>query len=241
MKLKRLLSALLFGAFVLFSSNFEANAQCEKTCAQSRQGVSVLGDSYSTFQDFVQPAGNALWYFHKADPNLTDVSDVKQTWWHQFITENGYRLVQNNSFSGSTICNTGYNGDDYTDRSFITRMDNLGSPDILLIFGATNDSWANSPIGEFVWEDWTAEQLKSFRPALAYMLSHIADRYPNTEIIYLINDGLKPEITSSIIEACNRYGIAYVELKDIDKTAGHPNIHGMRQITDQLNSYRKKQ
>ena len=107
-------------------------------------------------------------------------------------------------------------------------------PYILDIFGATNDSWANAPIGEFVWSDWTPEQLKSFRPALAYMLSHVKDRYPNTDIVYLINDGLKPEITSSIIEACNRYSIPYIELKEIDKTAGHPNRHGMRQIADQV-------
>ncbi|ROT07060.1 hypothetical protein EEL33_07770 [Muribaculaceae bacterium Isolate-037 (Harlan)] len=202
--------------------------------AQSRKGVSILGDSYSTFENMVEPAGNALWYFKKPDPKLTDVNDVKQTWWHIFISENGYRLVQNNSFSGSTICNTGYDGADYSDRSFITRMDNIGSPDILFIFGATNDSWANAPIGEFVWSDWTPEQLKSFRPALAYMLSHVKDRYPNTDIVYLINDGLKPEITSSIIEACNRYSIPYIELKEIDKTAGHPNRHGMRQIADQI-------
>lgn len=74
--------------------------------AQSRKGVSILGDSYSTFENMVEPAGNALWYFKKPDPKLTDVNDVKQTWWHIFISENGYRLVQNNSFSGSTICNT---------------------------------------------------------------------------------------------------------------------------------------
>lgn len=202
--------------------------------SQSRKGVSILGDSYSTFENFVEPSGNALWYFKKPDPNLTDVNNVKQTWWHQFITENGYRLERNNSYSGSTICNTGYNGADYTDRSFITRMNDLGSPDILLIFGATNDSWANSPVGEFVWNDWTEEQLKSFRPALTYMLSHVVDRYPNTDVAYIINDGLKPEITSSIIEACDHYGVPYIELKDIDKTAGHPNVKGMKQIAEQL-------
>ena len=114
-------------------------------------------------------------------------------------------------------------------------MSNLGSPDLLIIFGATNDSWANSPIGEFVWTDWTPEQLKSFRPALAYMLSYVVDRYPNTDIVYIINDGLKPEITSSIKEACNHYGVQYLQLKDIDKTAGHPNINGMKQIAEQLN------
>lgn len=205
------------------------------TCmSQSRKGVSVLGDSYSTFESFVEPAGNALWYFKKPDPKLTDVNNVRQTWWHRFISENGYRLEKNNSFSGATICNTGYNGEDYSDRSFISRMDNLGSPDILFIFGATNDSWANSPIGNFVWDGWTDEQLKSFRPALSYMLSHVVDRYPNTDIVYIVNDGLKPEITSSIIEACDHYNVKYILLHDISKTAGHPNVEGMKQIAEQV-------
>lgn len=202
--------------------------------AQSRKSVSVLGDSYSTYEGFIDPATNEMWYFTHNDPKNTDLTSVAQTWWHKFISENGYKLEKNNSYSGSTICTTGYNGEDYTPRAFITRMDNLGSPDMILIFGATNDSWAGSPIGEWVYEGWTQEQLKSFRPALTYMLSHIKDRYPNTEIVYMINDGLKPEITESITEACSRYGIPYVQLKDIDKTAGHPNKRGMEQIAAQL-------
>lgn len=202
--------------------------------AQYKKSVSILGDSYSTFENYIEPKSNEMWYFVHADPKRTDVTDVKQTWWHQLIKDGGYRLEQNNSYSGSTVCTTGYRGEDYTERAFITRMDNLGCPDILLIFGATNDSWANAPIGEFVWGDWTEEQLKSFRPALAYMLSHIVDRYPNTELLYIINDGLKPEITSSIVEACDRYGVPYVQLQDIDKTAGHPNVNGMKQIKEQV-------
>lgn len=204
--------------------------------AQSKKSVSILGDSYSTFENYIEPKSNEMWYFANPNPDLTDVSDVKQTWWHQLIKDGGYKLEQNNSYSGSTICTTGYRGEDYSERAFINRMDNLGCPDILLIFGATNDSWANSPIGELVWSDWTAEQLKSFRPALTYMLSHIVDRYPNTELLYIINDGLKPEITTSIVEACDHYGVPYIQLQDIDKTAGHPNIHGMKQIADQVSA-----
>lgn len=71
---------------------------------------------------------------------------VRNTWWHQFIKENNYRLCVNNSFSGATICHTGYRSEDYSDRSFITRMKALGCPDIIFIFGATNDYWAKSPL-----------------------------------------------------------------------------------------------
>lgn len=204
------------------------------TFAQTRKSVSILGDSYSTFEGFVEPSTNELWYYAKPKQKQTDVNNVQQTWWHQFIKENGYRLEKNNSYSGSTVSTTGYQGNDYTSRSFITRMRDLGSPDMIIVFGATNDSWAGSPIGEFDWSGSSQGDFKSFRPALCYMLSYLKDRHPNTEIIYLINDGLKESVTSSIVEACKHYGIPYVQLHDIDKTAGHPNVNGMRQIADQL-------
>ncbi len=202
--------------------------------AQGRKTVSVLGDSYSTYEGFVEPETNWVWYFAKPRVETTDVNNVQQTWWHQFIKNNGYKLEKNNSYSGSTVCNTGYDGADYSEISFIARMDNLGCPDMIIVFGGTNDSWANVPLGEIKYAGWNTEDLKSFRPALCHMMSFLNDRYPNTEIIYLINDGLKPEITGSIKEVCDHFSIQYLELMDIDKTAGHPNINGMRQIARQL-------
>ena len=102
--------------------------------AQSLKSISILGDSYSTFEGYLQPDTNSIWYY-VSPRQQTDVTSVKQTWWHKFIKENNYRLCVNNSFSGATICNTGYNQADYSDRSFITRMDKLGCPDIIFIFG----------------------------------------------------------------------------------------------------------
>jgi len=203
--------------------------------AQSRKGVSILGDSYSTFENCVMPDTNYVWYFeHPVREN--DVRDVGDTWWYRVITENGYRLCVNNSFSGSTICNTGYNGNDYSDRSFIARMKNLGSPDLIYVFGGTNDSWAGSPIGEFKYADWTAEDLYAFRPATAYMLANMKKYYPGTEIVFIINSGLKEDITESIKSICDHYGVPYIQLVDIDCQVGHPSIKGMRQIVEQINA-----
>lgn len=50
---------------------------------------------------------------------------------------------------GATISYTGYNDEDYTNRSFITRLDRLGCPDIILICGATNKNWAGVRMGEY--------------------------------------------------------------------------------------------
>lgn len=222
MKLIKLLSAALLCLCAL-----QANAQ-DKT------RISILGDSYSTFEGCVSPKWNEVWYFNTPKLDKTDLTDPAQTWWRILLENEDYVLEKNNSYSGSTICTTGYNGADFSDRSFISRMYNLGNPDLILIFGATNDSWANAPVGEFKWEGWTKEDLKSFRPALAYFLHSITSLYPESKILYMVNDGLKDEVTSSIIEACRRYGVPYLELQGIDKTAGHPNIHGMQQIADQL-------
>ena len=206
---------------------------CVTMGAQTKR-VAVLGDSYSTFEGAI-PKGNAIWYFKRNNPNQTDVNRVEQTWWSQLIGRKGWTLLMNNSYSGSTICNTGYNKEDYSDRSFTKRMDNLGgNPDIIFIFGATNDSWAHAPIGEFKYENITKDDLWSFRPAMAYMLAWMKENYAQSDIYFLLNDGLSKEVTESSKIICQRYGVKCIELKGIDKMAGHPSIKGMKQIADQV-------
>lgn len=204
--------------------------------AQSRKGVSILGDSYSTFEGCVYPDSNAVWYWKKSK-SATDVRRADQTWWHKLITDNGYRLCKNNSFSGSTVCNTGYRGNDYSTWSFIARMKDLGEPDLIYIFGGTNDSWAKVPVGDFKYADWTKEDLYNYRPALAYMLASMKEYYPGVEIVFLINNDLSDDVTQSTKTICDHYGIDYIQLVDIDRIEGHPSVKGMQQIVDQINTH----
>lgn len=198
--------------------------------------VSILGDSYSTFEGHVQPDTNYVWYFNTAK-NKTDVTAVEQTWWHLLVKKMGYRLLVNNSFSGSTICNTGYRNEDYTDRSFITRMAYLGEPDIVFVFGATNDAWAGAPIGEYTYERWTEADLYQFRPAMAYLLHYLVNRYPKGKVYFLLNSDLKESINESVKTICAHYQVDCIELKAIDKQGGHPSILGMQQICEQVAAY----
>ncbi len=198
--------------------------------------VSILGDSYSTFEGFLTPETNDVWYKLKNAPNKTDVSNVTDTWWHQFIRKKGWRLCVNNSYSGSTVCNTGYDGNDYSDRSFIVRMDELGCPDVIFIFGATNDSWSRAPIGEYKFDGITPADLWTFRPAMSYMLSWMQQRYINTEIYFILNDGLSEAVNESVRTICRHYNISVIELKGIHKISGHPSKLGMQQIAEQLAS-----
>lgn len=206
---------------------------CGVASAQ-KKAVSILGDSYSTFEGFVTPETNEMWYYAEGERGRTDVTDVTQTWWHQLISQQGWKLCVNNSYSGATISYTGYSGNDYTKRSFLTRMTDLGCPDIIFIFGATNDSWAGSPIGEYQYENLAKANLWTFRPALARMLEWMTKRYVGVDIYFLLNDGLKPEINESVRTICPHYGVKVIELHDIDKMSGHPSVKGMKQIAEQI-------
>lgn len=203
---------------------------------QARPVVSILGDSYSTFEGYI-PAGNAVWYSANPDRTRTDVDDVRQTWWWLLIDEGGYKLGVNDSYSGATVCNTGYRDEDYSDRSFISRTDNLGSPDIILVFGGTNDSWCGAPIGEFKSGGWRRADLYTFRPAMSNLLYRLSCRYPGTRIIVMINCGLKESITGSMKRICKESGVEYVQLEGLDLMDGHPTIKGMKQIKDQMLGY----
>lgn len=208
---------------------------CATAMAQAKPSVSILGDSYSTFEGYLTPDTMDIWYFeNKQDPRRTDVKSVGETWWMQLIKRKNWKLELNNSWSGSTICYTGYGDEDYRQRSFITRVPALGSPDIILIFGGTNDSWSNAPVGEYKYEDWRRADLYTFRPAMACMLHKIKERYPTADVYFISNDGLKPEITESMAQICKRYDVPMIQLENISKTAGHPNVKGMTQIAEQL-------
>ncbi len=203
------------------------------TKAQTKQRISILGDSYSTFEGYI-PQGNEPWYFQKVDTSRSDVVKVNLTWWWQLIKEGGFLLEKNDSYSGATISYTGYDDADYSPRSFITRLPRLGSPDIILIFGSTNDSWAGVKIGEFQYSDFKRGDLYYYRPALAKLLEEALLRYPNVDIYFIINSELRQDITESTKTICKHYGIKYIQLENIDKRWGHPTAKGMKEISKQI-------
>ena len=197
----------------------------------------IFGDSYSTFENFV-PDGYAVYYSEKERPE-TDVTKAFQTWWHQVVTEANLNLVLNNSWSGSTIGYTGYDNTDCSQSSsFIYRFNKLieqgffckNKIDIVFIFGGTNDSWSNAPLGTIKYENWEKNDLYSVLPAICYFLKALKENLPKADIYCLINTGLKPEISNGMRQACQKYGVTAIEFDDIDKKEGHPTIKGMQDI-----------
>lgn len=215
------------------------SAICCMTAYAQKPSISILGDSYSTFEGYVTPSTNEMWYYEESG-NRTDVNDVTQTWWWLVAKEGGYKLCVNNSYSGSTIGYRGYDGNDYSDRSFLSRMDQLGNPDVILVFGGTNDSWAGEPVGEYKYQNLSKADFYTFRPAMAFMLQYLTNRYPNVDIYFILNSELRDDITESCKTICRHYGVECIQLYDIHKLNGHPSIKGMRAIADQVLNKVKK-
>ncbi len=215
--------------------------------------VFILGDSYSTFCEYI-PEGYAHYYdkegpaYLKSNPEMrlgaNDVCNVTQTWWYDLVKENG-TLLRNCSWSGTTICNTGYNGSDNSKISFIARFEKLlkdgyfkeNRVDTFFLFGGTNDSWANSPLGNKICSDWSSDDLYNVFPAFSYLIHLLTLNLPQTKIYCIINTELKNEISEFYKFVCEKNDVEVIDLHNIEKVHGHPTIKGMMEIKEQILGY----
>ena len=204
--------------------------------------VFILGDSYSTFQGYI-PEGHDAYYSASGRPE-TDVDQVEQTWWYQLLKGTESNLILNHSWSGTTICNTGYAGPDVPN-SFIRRFDKLVEEgffvknhiDTILVMGGQNDDWSGAPIGKLKTQDWTAEDLLQYGPALCYLMHRMKTVLPNARIIFIVNSEMTEIIMDYQDQAADIYNIEWIRLENIHKMNGHPTIQGMQQITNQVLNY----
>lgn len=200
--------------------------------------ILIFGDSYSTFEGHV-PEGYAVYYPKQGE---WEVSEVSRTWWGMLAKETESKIVLNNSWSGSTICNTGYNGDCSTSSSFIHRLTTLieegffhrNKIDRVLIFGATNDSWTGNSAGELLFDNWTADDLKLVLPGISYFIKKLLEAVPPEKVHFIVNTELREEISEGILKICDYYAISYTVLSNIEKVQGHPTYQGMIDIKNQV-------
>ncbi len=193
----------------------------------------IFGDSYSTFEGNI-PKGYASWYPQNEKCGETDVKTVTDTWWYQVMEEADLNLVLNNSWSGSPIGYTGYNNADCSrSSSFICRLNKLietgffekNKIDTVFVFGGTNDSCANAPLGEMDGTD-----LYCVLPAISHFFKRLRETLPDADVYCLINTHLKPEIADALKTVSARHGITAVAFDHIDKDFGHPTARGMQDI-----------
>ncbi len=201
--------------------------------------IVIFGDSYSTFPGAV-PKDFHVYYTGKRTEQ-PDLQSAEQLWWHRLMTETGSKVVQNNSFSGSSVCNTVREWLDETS-SFLSRFDRLvqegffqeNEVNTVFILGATNDSWSNAPVGEVQFDHFEKQDLYSVLPALCCLIARMRAEIPNVRIVQVVNTGLKDEIVAGMKAASEHFKTDIVFLHDVEKIAGHPTVKGMEQIKDQI-------
>lgn len=202
----------------------------------------IFGDSYSTHKDYI-PKGNNFYYCTGGRNPNEPVTNMlpEETWWKQLVDNTDANLLLNESWSGSTIGFTGYGGDS-SSTSFIKRYEdvlasgffNENTVDTIMVFGGTNDSWSNAPLGKEKYSDFSRNDLFYALPAICYFLTTLKKNHERARIVFILNCGLKKEIEVCVKNATSRLNIELVELNDIHKLNNHPTILGMNQIYEQV-------
>lgn len=206
--------------------------------------VLILGDSYSTYEGYI-PEGNAFWY-GVCEKNTTDVTSVTQTWWHMLLAGADATLVLNESYSGSTVCNT--ERPEIPGTSFVRRLDALIERgffsqcriDTVFVFGGTNDAWIHSPIGENHYRGARGAELDFVLPAFCYLLERLVAVLPQARIVAVFNCDIKEEILQGFADAAREFGVEALQLQGVSKQNGHPDVKGMREIKEQLAEFLQK-
>ena len=238
--LTKFLKGWLLIALITMSTIF---CGCKENNYNTLGNVVILGDSYSTFEGHIPSSYDS---YYKQGITYNNVTDVKYTWWYKVIKRSNSTLLLNDSYSGTTICHTGYHGYDVKNISFVGRFNNLkeqnyfeqNNVNTLIICGGLNDVWAGSPLGEVKYDNISESDLYALYPAFSYLLKNAIEQ--NITVYFLIEELLSEEVKEKLIEICSHYSVPYLKLTDISQQGGHPDREGMEKTaTDFLNTFCK--
>ena len=230
--------------------------------------VSILGDSISTFGSPSATNENGTYCYsyyptatcrYSEDGNDSIAFDVQNTWWMRLINRLGAQLGINESWRGTRV--TGTDASTFNNQTRINHLGENGTPNLILVYGGTNDAGGSVTIGTFNGGDYsdynTAEKIaaldvSTFANAYKAMLIRLMFTYPTAEIVCIL-----PTFTTSyytiqhlddyvevIKEACDFFGIKWIDVRVSDinifnKTTYlvdgiHPNANGMKLLSDKI-------
>ena len=221
--------------------------------------ISIMGDSISTFAGYI-PVADGFNREHLARyPQDNLLTDVNETWWMQVVAALDAKLGINDSWRGATLSGaapvtTGDTGPNAA-MSNLTRIQNLGSngtPDVILLYGGTNDLAHVSKVGTFdpatapTTVDLTTKQWDNLADGFVHTLLRMRHYYPDALIVAMLptytasyySDAKLAQGNAVMAQICQHYGIPYVDLRDSGVTAAHlpdgihPGEEGMDLITD---------
>lgn len=156
----------------------DAEDTAKEDIALEGLGLSILGDSISTYDGYI-PTGFNIFY-----PLSGELTDVSQTWWMQLLDDTGMELCANDSSSGSTCAGDSLSTDDpqYGCSGLRTSL-LIGKqgrmPDVIIIYMGTNDLLKGIPLGDNDGTQLVEEGvIENFSDAYSLILDKIASDYP---------------------------------------------------------------
>lgn len=156
--------------------------QMSQEAGKTGTTVSILGDSISTFRDYI-PAG-----YYDFFPENGLVSDVNDTWWKRVLDDTGWTLYVNGSSSGATCTgdSTGTADPQCGCNEFRTGAlygPGKAVPDVIIVYMGTNDLLQSIPMGDNDGTRQVAEgQVLAFSDAYTLMIDKLLAKYPASKI-----------------------------------------------------------
>lgn len=184
--------------------------------------ISVLGDSLSTFYGVTDnntayyPAGN--------------VEGAGLTWWGLLSADIETIIDTINAYGGSTIALTPANP-----MCADARLSALGTPDIIVLQGGTNDIYSNIPSGEWQGTDINNLDLSKFIPALTKIIIYLQNNY-SADIVVIgpsLIGGVTPSfrqnctvenidrITENMRDVCRKLGAKFIDTRNLAMNLGN--------------------
>ncbi|MCQ2168842.1 MAG: SGNH/GDSL hydrolase family protein, partial [Bacteroidales bacterium] len=220
--------------------------------------LSIIGDSISSFEGWL-PEGNKYFADYYIGGGLQDWT---KTYWGALCTKymvGKLQMEKNISWTGSCVAQDTRTGSSYRP-AFVTRygksnvgatyaLNSIGSPDIVIIYGGTNDRYnsgyglsdVNSTPDDAEFDAIFKKSndnlvVTSFVQAYVKLINMVHADCPDAKIINIIGDYVTLEQIASIKKISDHYTFCkYVDFSNggsgnpkIGKLNGvHPNIDGM--------------
>ena len=193
------------------------------------KSFSIIGDSISTYQDFV-PKGYKTFYPYPT----ADVNDVNQTWWMQAINKVGGSLFINNSYSGSCVAAGGSSSSNNPTRLKELIASNQYS-DVIIIFMGSNDC-----------NDRSGVTASNFETQYREMLDKLNELCSGAELILctlpksnLYSAARQTEFNGIINNIAKDYSLNVITLDKVDLVphlidSAHPGTSGMTALANQI-------
>lgn len=188
----------------------------------------IIGDSISTYQDYI-PEGYACFYPYPT----ADVNDVNQTWWMQVVNSLGAGLFINNSYSGSCVGTTGTSSSQH-DARLKELVINGQVPDVIIIYMGSNDC-ASKYVSDSAFDNGyrvMLDKIKVLCPDAEIILCNLPESKLYTEENRVIYNDI-------IAKYAKEYDLKLINLKnesivDYLVDSAHPKKSGMSVIAKRI-------